>query len=197
MDQPAGDESITHWANKAIAREPGAEERFWSLVYDRLRILARGLVRHEAPERNLEATGVVGLLYDRMRRLSSTQWRDRKHFFGAAAAEIRRILVDLARHESAKKRGAGKKPSELKTSFLLADRSDQVVDVLDLHEALEQLGKLDEGQLAIVERKFFLGMTIQEIADDLDLAPRRVDGEWNMARTWLRRRLRRAASRDS
>jgi len=127
-----------------------------------------------------------------MRLLPQRQvsWENRAHFFGIAARMMRRVLVDHARKKRAAKREAGSAdPVSISAVPAPAREADQV-DVLALHEALSALAELDPRQAQIVEMRYFAGLTVEEVADVLDISPATVKREWATAKLWLRRRMR-------
>jgi len=144
-----------------------------------LKAIALGQMKQERPNHTLQATALVNEAYMRIRRLTRIQWRDNKHFRGAVAHTFRRILIDHARS----------RPSKKHVTLHTDIPADPTVDAGDLNEALDELAELDERQAKIVELKYFAGMTMQEIADYLEMSKRTVEGDWTMARTWLKDRL--------
>ncbi len=110
----------------------------------------------------------------------------RAYFFGLAASMMRRILVNHARDRVAEKRGGGAVAVTLSQAEEIGDGA---LDVVELHEALEALAKLDERQARVVELKFFAGLEIDEIAEMLGVSPATVRRDWTMAKLWLGREL--------
>lgn len=164
-----------------------AAERLMPLVYDELRILARGYLQRERSGHTLQATGLVHEAYLRLVDQSTTSWQNRAHFFWLAAQAMRRILVEHARRHRAEKRGGGLEKVELDEE--LAPEAGRSVDLLALDDALNELAELRPQQSQIVELRFFGGMTIEEVGEVLDVSPRTVKREWRMARAWLRRKI--------
>jgi RNA polymerase sigma factor (TIGR02999 family) len=154
------------------------------LVYDELRRIARALMRGEGHRETLQTTVLVHEAYLRLTQGKSVDWEGRAHFLAVAARAMRRILVDHARARNSEKRGAGAVVSA--ADFQLRD--PQTIDpasLLSLDAALERLAALDPRQSQIVEMRFFAGMTVEETAHALNLSPRTVKREWQMARAWL------------
>lgn len=164
-----------------------AAERLMPLVYDELRMLARGYLQRERPDHTLQATGLVHEAYLRMVDQSTASWQNRAHFFWLAAQAMRRILVEHARRHRAEKRGGTLAKVEWEEELLPA--AGRSVDLLALDDALNELAQLRPQQSQIVELRFFGGMTIEEVAEVLDVSPRTVKREWRMARAWLRRAM--------
>jgi RNA polymerase sigma factor (TIGR02999 family) len=116
-------------------------------------------------------------------------WQNRSQFFGVAAMMMRRILVDYAKGKKAAKRGSGMLRVPLDESIAVLEL--QNVDVVALDEALLELSKIDPRQGQIVELRFFMGLSNEQIADILDISVTTVKREWRMARLWLHRELTR------
>src|SRR6188472_2478046 len=155
-------------------------------VYDELRHRARAYLLRERREHSLPATALVHEAYLKLVDQKRVRWQNRAHFFAIAARQMRRILVDHARAHRAQKRGAaGTIPL---TGIDLA--GDQpTVDVLELEAALERLAALDPRQSRLVELRFFGGLSVEETAAVLDVAPVTVKRDWALARAWLFREL--------
>ena len=167
--------------------EGDAADRLMPLVYDRLRYLARKLLRHESPAHTLQPTALVNEAYLRMVGQTRVGWQGKTHFFAIGAKMMRRILVDHARRNLSKKRGGGMHRITLEDDLCVSSRNDE--DVLAIEEALEKLTDLDARQAQIVELRFFGGLTVEEVAEVLGVSKRTVESDWTMLRAWLRREL--------
>lgn len=178
---------VTLWLKKAGDGDDSAVNRLMPLVYDELRALAESYLKQERPGHTLQATALVHDAYVRLVKQEDVEWKNRAHFFAVAAQAIRRILVDHARGRKRQKRGGDRQRVRLDENVALVKSPD--VDLLSLDEAMEQLAKLDPRQAQIVELRFFGGLSINEVASYLDVSPRTVDGDWSMARAWLRRAM--------
>ena len=165
------------------------------LVYEELRQLARGYLQRERGDHTLQATGLVHEAYLRLVDQKTTTWQNRAHFFGVAAQLMRRILVDHARRHRTEKRGG--EWTKVEFDEALAPSASRTLDVIALDDALHDLAKLNPQHSQIVELRFFGGMTIEEVAEVLDVSPRTVQREWRMARAWLRRQIFSVSSDDS
>jgi RNA polymerase sigma-70 factor, ECF subfamily len=163
-----------------------AEERLYALVYADLRRLAHAQLGRERPGHTLGTTGLVHETYLRLVDQTRVEWRDRAHFFGAAACAMRRILVDYARRNLAARRGGGAPHVQLPEEATAAARSD---DLLALDEALDRLAKVDERLSRVVECRYFGGFTEDETAEVLGVTKRTVQRDWAKARGWLFRDL--------
>jgi RNA polymerase sigma-70 factor (ECF subfamily) len=160
------------------------------LVYDELRALAESYLQRERPDHTLQATALVHEAYIRLIKQEDVDWQNRAHFFAVAAQAIRRILVDHARGHQSAKRGGDRKRVHLDQDLALPGPD---LELLALDEALGELAHLHERQARIVELRFFGGLSLKEIAEYLGLSSRTVDGDWHMARAWLRGKLRKGS----
>jgi RNA polymerase sigma factor (TIGR02999 family) len=157
------------------------------MVYDELRRLAGGYLRHERPDHTLQATALVHEAFFRLAGQERVAWQNRVHFFAIAAQAMRRILVDHARSLAAARRARpeSRLPVELAADLTVEDGEG----LLDLHLAMERLAELSERQARIVELRFFAGLTVAETAEVLELSVPTVVRDWRFARAWLRREL--------
>jgi RNA polymerase sigma factor (TIGR02999 family) len=144
-------------------------------------------MRHERGNHTLQPTALVHEAYERLVQQPQIPWQSRAHFYATASQLMRHILVDHARARQAEKRGGNQNKVTLDESVL--QTTNQSVNVLDLHDALERLAQFDIRQLRIVELHFFGGMTFEEIALVLSISDRTVKRDWRMARAWLREQL--------
>ncbi|HBH49364.1 MAG TPA: RNA polymerase subunit sigma-70, partial [Bacteroidales bacterium] len=115
---------------------------------------------------------------------NNIDWQGRTHFFAMGAKAIRRILVTHARTKNAQKRGGNLQQIDLDENLTVAVESNELLLALD--EALEHLSRVHERQAKIVEMKFFGGMKMQEIADELFISLRTVEVDWTTAKAWLK-----------
>ena len=162
-------------------------DRMLSIVYGELRRLAASYLRRERPGHTLQPTALVHEAYVRLIDQRQIDWSNRAQFMGLAAVMMRRILVNHARDRIADKRGGGAEHVPL----TLAGEGIGALEisVLDLHDALNDLGESDPRKAQIVELKFFGGLSIEEIAEVLSIGHATVERDWKMARAWLRRQL--------
>ena len=174
--------------------DPRALDRLTPMVYDELRRIARSQLRREKNRHTLETTALVHEAYLRMVDCDRVSWRDRLHFFGAAAGVMRRVLVDQARERLASKRGGG---GVLLSLEEVPDVPSREIDLLLIHDCLNQLSSLDERQARIVELRFFGGLSIEETAELMEISPMTVKREWAVARAWLFRQMTDSRSRSS
>jgi RNA polymerase sigma factor (TIGR02999 family) len=168
--------------------DPEALKQLLERLYPELRRLADGLLRHERGDHTLQPTALVHEAYIRLTGLREMRIESRRHFYGAAAGAMRRILVDHARQRSAQKRGGAdlqRAPIELALNAAI----DLNLDFERLEEALQELAAFAPDKARIVELRYFAGLSIQETADVLDIAPATVKRHWTYARAWLFRAL--------
>jgi RNA polymerase sigma factor (TIGR02999 family) len=166
-------------------------EELMPQVYEELRRLAGNYLRHERPGQTLQATALVHEAYLRLSKEKNQPWKNRTHFLAIAALSMRQILVQRARARHAEKRGGGAEKIALDES-VMADHTPASaggVDVLALDTALEKLAALDPQQAKIVELRYFGGLTVEEVADALDISPATVKRHWTVARAWLHKEL--------
>ena len=172
---------------------PSALERLTPLIYDELRRIARCHMAGEQAARTLQTTALVNEAYLRLVDSAQVQWQDRAHFFAICSQLMRRILVDHARqHQAAKRGGSDQQRLSITSAGQLGAKqllSEPAIDLLALHEALEELAIIDPQQSRIVELKFFGGLSIEETAEVLGIGHATVERDWKMARAWLRRKL--------
>jgi len=181
-------ESVTQLLLKWNDGDPKALERLMPVVYSELRRLAANYLRRERQNHTLQPTALVNEAYLKLVDQRQSHWQNRAQFFGVAAQLMRRILVDHARQHKAAKRG-GPSQERLSITNVEALSATPEVDLLALHEALEELTELDPQQGRIVELKFFGGLSIEETAEVLGVGHATVERDWKMARAWLRRKL--------
>ena len=162
------------------------------LLYRELRRMAGAYLSSERRDHTLQPTALVHEAYLRLVDQRNVQWQNRQHFFGVAAQVMRRILVDHARgHEAVKRGGAVAKVSLEEVAVVSKERS---AELLALDEALTRLAAFDPQQARIIELRFFGGLTVEEAAEVLSISPATVKRDWNMAKAWLTREVRKESS---
>jgi RNA polymerase sigma factor (TIGR02999 family) len=183
---------VTQILDAIGAGDKHAAEALLPLVYDELRRLAAARMAREAPGQTLQATALVHEVWLKLAGSDRQQWRGRTHFFGAAAEAMRRILIDRARSKAAQKRQGAQSLQELHESEIELPAPTE--EVLAVHEALNGLATEDAMAAEVVKLRYFVGMTIPQIAEALEMAPRTVDRHWAFARAWLKRAIRGGSS---
>ena len=179
-----------------MGREPGSGNRgpaeLMPQVYDELRRLAASYIRNERPGQTLQATALVHEAFLRLSKEKNQPWKNRTHFLAIAALSMRQILVQRARARHAEKRGGEHAERITLDESVMADHTPDApggVDVLALDAALEKLAALDPQQAKIVELRYFGGLTVEEVAETLDISPATVKRHWTVARAFLKKEL--------
>jgi RNA polymerase sigma-70 factor, ECF subfamily len=160
-------------------------------IYDELRVLAASFMRRERSNHTLQPTAVVHEIYMRLAEDRQVEWTGVDHFRAIAAVAIRHYLVDHARRSMAAKRGGAWSRVTLCPEMMELAVTPEYLLILD--QALERLRDLDPRQARVVELRYFGGLSIDETAEALGVSSRTIDGDWSMARSWLRRELAREA----
>jgi RNA polymerase sigma factor (TIGR02999 family) len=167
--------------------DPQAGEQLLPLVYDELRKLAAQKLAQEKPGQTLQATALVHEAYLRLVGPDqSRSYKDRNHFFVAAATAMRRILIDNARRKQTRKRGGEVQRQPLEEAA--APELDE--DLLALDEALKKLAATDPAKAQLVELRYFAGLTGDQAAQVLGISPTTADRHWAYARAWLQAEIR-------
>ena len=156
------------------------------IVYAELRRLARHYMRRERAGHSLQTTALVNEAYLRLVGYRRIRWQDRAHFLAVSAQAMRRILVDHARRHNAKRGERAEHVSLEAEGLAAAARSD---DVVALDEALHALAERAPRKARVVELRFFGGLSVEETAMVLHVAPITVMREWKSAKAWLYREL--------
>ena len=185
MTAPA--ENTTGLLQAVSHGDPGAAARLAPYVYDQLRQLASLYLSREPGGHTLQATALVHEAFLKLVDQSRVDWQGKTHFLAVGAQAMRRILVDHARGKQREKRGGGRRRVDLDQPLTVSPQSSE--DVLELHEALEELAGRHPRCARMVEMRFFGGMTVEETAAVLGVTDRTVRNDWRFARAWLRRRL--------
>jgi len=165
-----------------------AAEKLLPLVYEELRRLAGHKLAHENPGQTLQATALVHEAYLRLVGTETPRvYRDRAHFFTAAATAMRRILIDNARRKKADKRGGQLRREPLND---LADMKMDDDELLALSEAMQKLAAQDPLKAQLVELRYFAGLTRDQAAEVLRISTSTADRDWAYARAWLQAEIR-------
>ena len=167
--------------------DPKAAEELLPLVYEELRKLAAHKMANEAAGQTLQPTALVHEAWLRLVGAESQGWNSRGHFFAAAAEAMRRILIDSVRRRQARRHGGGLQRMDLEAVELAAPQSDE--RVLAVHEALNRFEDVDRAAAELVKLRCFVGLSMPEAAEALDLPLRSVERLWAYARAWLRREM--------
>lgn len=165
-----------------------AFEALMPIVYSELRRLAEHYLRQERGGHTLQPTALVHEAYLRLAGTRDMRLQSRAHFYGAAAQVMRRVLVDYARQRATAKRGG---PSREMVPFdeAMDTPIDARLDVVALDEALTALERISPDRARVVELRFFGGLSVEDTAEYLGVAPATVKRHWAFARAWLFRQL--------
>ncbi len=183
-------DALPEGCTEAAAAGGGGLDGVAEALYSELRALAQAHLSRERPGHTLQATAIVNEAYLRLRKIGRLDVSDRTKFLALAAQMIRRILVDHARSRDALKRQGDRLRVTLSgIETPSPNGSARDIDVLALHEALEELARLDERQAKVIEMLYFGGMNQQEAADMLGVSLRTVQYDAKMAQAWLKRKM--------
>ena len=168
--------------------DPGALEKLIPIVYGDLRRIAAQYMRSENEGHTLQATALVHEAYLRLTRERDRSWENRAHFFGVAAQIMRNLLVDHARAATRAKRGGGAVEVQLEAAAELSSVDPE--DLIAVDDALRRLAEVDPRASRIVELRYFVGLTTEEIAEVIGVSEKTVKREWSTTKAWLRAELR-------
>jgi len=160
-----------------------AGEAVIPLIYKDLREIARYHLRRERGPHTLQQTALIHEVYLRLLNQRAPAWENRDHFFATAGILMRRILVDYARRRNAGKRGDGLAMPSL--DAIPETAMPEARELMAVADALADLERFDPQKARIVEFRFFMGLSMEEIAAATDLSVRTINREWTVARAWL------------
>jgi RNA polymerase sigma-70 factor, ECF subfamily len=164
-------------------------------LYSELRRLASSYLRGERSDHTLQTTALVHEAYLRLADQREVHWKNKEQFMGVAAQLMRHILVDYSRGHDAQKRGKGFEKVFLEEAAGVS--KGKAADVIALDEALNRLAEFDPQQARLVEVRFFGGLSLEESAAVLGVSRTTVKRNWNVAKAWLARELRRGDQKDA
>jgi RNA polymerase sigma factor (TIGR02999 family) len=168
--------------------DEGARSELIALVYGELHRLAARYMRRERPDHTLQATALVHEAYLQLSQQQDANWQNRAHFLAVAATTMRSILIDYARAHRADKRGGGEPKLSLEESLVFA--KGRSADLLALDEALEKLAAFAPREGRVVELRYFGGLSVEEVAEVLQISPKTVNRDWRRAKDWLHGQIR-------
>jgi len=171
-----------------------AADDLLNLVYDELRSMAARKMAAEGSGHTLQPTALLHEAWLRLGADAQPPWRSRAHFFGAAAEAMRRILVESARRRSRLKRGGDLEFHPLNEASMEVSGGAPTEEILAVHEALDQLAVEDPAAAEVVKLRYFAGLALPEVADVLQVSPRKVDRLWAYARVRLKQAIRQERS---
>jgi RNA polymerase sigma factor (TIGR02999 family) len=158
------------------------------LVEVELRRIAHNFMRKEKAHHTLQTSALVNEAYLKLIEQRNVKWQNRAHFFAISAEIMRRILLNYARDRVAAKRGAGAEHVNFDELHILGP--EKSIELIALDEALERLAEFDKTKSRIVELRYFGGLTIEETAEVLGIAPVTVSVNWRLAKAWLSREIK-------
>jgi RNA polymerase sigma factor (TIGR02999 family) len=160
------------------------------VVETELRRIAHNYMRRERGNHTLQTSALVNEAYVKLVDQREVRWQNRSHFFALAANIMRRILLNHARDRVAQKRGGAAAAQHVELDEACILTKEKSADLIALDEALERLARFDKTKSRIVELRYFGGLTIEETAEVLDIAPITVSTNWRLAKAWLAREIR-------
>jgi len=180
---------ITEMLRELSDGKPEAWDNLLPLVYEELHRQAARFLRKERAGHTLQTTALINEAYLKLIDQRDVTWESRTHFYALAAQAMRRILVDYAKTAKRKKRGGADLKLPLEEAMAVA-AEEKSVDLIALDEALNKLAEQDERQARVVELRYFSGLSLDETAAALRVSRATVANDWNMAKVWLFRELR-------
>lgn len=183
MQPQAGD--ITSLLTRWQAGDRTALEHLAPIIQHELIHLARRQLAREGHRNSVQPSSLVQEAFLRLLPAREVDWRSRAHFFAIASNVMRRVLVDHARERNRAKRGGAAIHVPAHTAVILSP--EQLDEVVALDVALEQLAQRDQRKSNVFEMRFFGGLSVEETAEALGIAPNTVIRDWDFARAWLRR----------
>ncbi len=183
----AASSDVTRLLERMRDGESDAADQLIPLLYTELRGIAAECLRGERAGHTLQPTALVNEAYVRLVDQKRANYQSRGHFMAVAAMVMRRILVNHAQARTAAKRGGGAKRVAL-TDDLAGDDSREV-DLIELNDSLNRLAERDPRKVQVVEQRFFAGIGLSQIAENLGVSLVTVKRDWEYARTWLMREM--------
>jgi RNA polymerase sigma factor (TIGR02999 family) len=180
--------NVTELLQSWAVGDPGALDRAVPQIYSELRNLAKAQLRGRPSDATLSAPALVNEVYLRLSHMSPVPCENRSRFLALARTMMRGVLVDYYRARHARKRG-GPAIAVTLTGVAAKTGIESNPAVLDVAAALKDLVLVNELHAKIVERRYFGGLSIEEIAESLDLSPSKVKRDWLLARAWMKQRL--------
>ncbi len=177
---------LVAWGNG----DQAALEQLMPLVYSELHRLAHRHIKKERPGHTLQTSALLNEAFLRLVDQRDVHWQSRAQFFGIAAQMMRRILVDYARSRRYAKRGGNAQQVSFNEELIVSRQLS--ADVIEVHEALNELADIDERKSKVVELKFFGGLSNEETAEVLGVSPGTVMRDWTLAKAWLRLAMKHA-----
>lgn len=174
---------LVDWSNG----DKSALDKLLPLVERELHRLAHSYMRREDPDHTLQTTALINETYLRLIDQRKVHWQNRAHFFGIAAQIMRRILLNYARDQNRMKRGGRAIHVSLSRAMVVPIDKDR--ELIALNDALTRLEELDARKAKVVELRYFGGLSVEETAEVLNVAPITVMRDWQFAKAWLAREM--------
>jgi RNA polymerase sigma factor (TIGR02999 family) len=180
---------LTVLLGRIQAGDAGARDALFAAAYTDLHRLARARLRDGGRNTVMDTTCLVHDSYLRFVQAGELRAEDRRAFFAYASQVMRSVIVNSVRERIAEKRGGDWRPLTLSTR-IVADVADAEDTVLKVHEALDDLEKVEPRLAQVAQMRYFGGYSEQEIAETLDVTVRTVQRDWEKARLILAAALR-------
>ena len=174
-------QSLDVLLNEFDAGEPAARDQLLALCYGELRLIARRMLYADNAAQDLQPTELANESVSRILKLHSMDWQGRSHFLATASKVMRQTLMDEVRKARAAKRSA----VMVTTQWIDAGMVAQPIDLEALDSALTVLEAISPERARVVELRFFVGLSTEEIADVLETSDSSVKRQWRSARAWL------------
>lgn len=184
---------VTRLLTALRSGDAGASETLLRLVYAELHQLASARMSHEPAGHTLQPTALVHEAWLRLGGAETADWKNRAHFFGAAAEAMRRILIERARRKLAPRHGGGLERVDIDEVEIACGAKDDD-ELLALHAALDKFVAHSPRKAELVKLRYFIGLTLDEAAEILDISLATAKRDWSYARAWLFREIRSAGS---
>jgi RNA polymerase sigma-70 factor (ECF subfamily) len=185
------DDTSGHEATRLLKAWSGGDEaalqQLIPLVYEELRRVARRHIAAEGRDHTLPSSALVHEVYLRLLNVREISWQNRAHFLAICARLMRQVLIDFARAKSYQKRGGNAVLVPCDETITVS--SSPGADIVALDDALKALADFDQRKSRVVELRFFGGLSVQETAEVLNVAPETVMRDWKLAKVWLLREL--------
>lgn len=178
----------TNLIQEYSAGNSSALNQLFELIYDELHTVAR---RQRNRWNGLETLNTVALIHETYLKLwqhEPDRIENRRHFLAIASKAMRQILINYAEKQSAQKRSGDLTPISSE-EIDLVDNNEAAKELIDMHEALNRLEKVNERQSKVFECRFFGGMTVEDTAFAMDISPATVKRDWQSACNWIYKEL--------
>ena len=182
-----GTMELSQLLHRAKQGDQAARGDLVRVAYEDLRRLARGQMSKQRPDHSLTSTALVHEVSARLLEKSNVPSDKRGEFMAYAAMAMRRVLIDHARAKGSQKRGGRQQRLQLDEAIIAAE--EQPTELLELDDALKKLQEVDPRRSQVIEMRYFAGMSIEEVAETLDVSPATVKRDWTVAKLWLAREL--------